>query len=305
MFSFVMIIHLMNRTIIGLALFLIGTACSRRPLPPQIDSGLAIAQIDQKILTDKDLQNSIAIIKKKFPREFEAHKEKRSLVDQLIHLELLAEAAQAAGLEKDIEFKSRLADLYVEKLSEKARSSIGEKELLSFYKKNAASIDQIAARHILMKPQDRQKLAEIRAELIKDPDRFASLAQAHSTDSSASRGGDLGYFTFGMMVEPFSRAAFALQKPGDISPLVETEFGFHLIQLVGDKRGFEANKKMIEAVLLKERQSGVLQAELQRLRQKRDIKIYEENLIKISPLPEIIHQDPSETMKFNAPLQAQ
>jgi len=305
MFSFVMIIQLMIRSFLGLVLIVVCAACTRRPQPPHVDNGLAIAQIDQRVLTDKDLQKSIAVIKKKFPREFEAHKEKKSLVEQLIHLELLAEAAKSAGLEKDIEFRSRLADLYVERLSESARASVSEKDLISFYKKNAASIDQIAARHILVKSQDRQKLAEIRSELIKDPSRFASAAQTHSTDSSASRGGDLGYFTFGMMVEPFSRAAFALKKPGDISPLIETPFGVHLIQLTGDKRGFEANRAMIENVLLKERQSEVLQAEIKRLRQKREIKVFEENLLKLSPLPEMINQDPSKTMRFNAPLQAQ
>jgi parvulin-like peptidyl-prolyl isomerase len=301
MFSFAMIIPHMLRIVCLPTFFFLIVACERRPTPPPAESALAIARIGDKIVTDKDLSKALDSIRKKFPREFSAHPEKKSLLEQLINMELLFEAAMSVGLQDEPEYKTRLADLYVEKLSEKARSSIKETDLIVFYDENKKAIDQVSARHILMKSQDREKLEQIRKDLIKDPSRFPELAKQYSTDGSASRGGELGAFSFGMMVEPFSRAAFALKKPSEISPVIETQFGIHVIQLMEDRRGFELNRSAIEAFYLKKKQAETLKKEIERLRANRKIEIYEDALQKMSPLPEIINQDPSETLKINVP----
>jgi len=69
---------------------------------------------------------------------------------------------------------------------------------------------------------------------LKKGDDFAALAKKYSEGPSGARGGDLGYFSRGQMVKPFEEAAFAL-KPGHVSDIVETQFGFHLIKLVDKK----------------------------------------------------------------------
>ncbi len=301
MFSFAMIIPHMLRFICLPAVLALCSACERRPNPPKVENGSAIARIGEKIVTDKDLSKALDSIKKKFPREFSAHPEKKSLVEQMINIELLFEAAMNAGLQDEPEYKTRLADLYIEKLSEKARSSIKDSDLLAFYQENKTAIDQVSARHILMKSQDRSKLEQLRGDLLKDPSKFPELAKQYSVDGSASRGGDLGLFSFGMMVEPFSRAAFALKAKGDISPVIESQYGIHLIQLVDDHRGFDKNRAAIEAFYTRKAQSDLLQKEVARLRSQKKIEIYDEALQKMSPLPEIINQDPSETMKINVP----
>lgn len=61
------------------------------------------------------------------------------------------------------------------------------------------------------------------------------MARENSQDSTAPQGGDLGYFQRGQMVKPFEQAAFNLTAPGEISAIVETRFGAHLIQLVDKK----------------------------------------------------------------------
>jgi peptidyl-prolyl cis-trans isomerase D len=61
------------------------------------------------------------------------------------------------------------------------------------------------------------------------PANFAEMAKKYSGDNSAAKGGDLGVFPLGMMVKPFG-AALSKLKPGEISPLVETEFGYHIVQ---------------------------------------------------------------------------
>jgi peptidyl-prolyl cis-trans isomerase D len=82
----------------------------------------------------------------------------------------------------------------------------------------------------------RKKIEAIAAELRKDPARFAELAKASSQDpGSAQQGGDVGWFGRGAMVKPFEEAAFKL-KDGETSPIVETEFGFHILRVTGIRK---------------------------------------------------------------------
>lgn len=77
----------------------------------------------------------------------------------------------------------------------------------------------------------REKAEDILEEALENPDRFAALAETHSDDpGSANQGGDLGFFSRGAMVEEFENAIFEMQ-PDEIKGLVETDFGFHIIQL--------------------------------------------------------------------------
>jgi peptidyl-prolyl cis-trans isomerase SurA len=73
---------------------------------------------------------------------------------------------------------------------------------------------------------------------------FSSLARLYSEDGSATQGGELGFMGRGQLVPEFASVAFALQKPGDISRVVESEFGFHIIQLI-ERRGDRINTRHI------------------------------------------------------------
>ncbi len=106
-----------------------------------------------------------------------------------------------------------------------------------------AKQERISASHVLVaykgsqrakatvtrtKEEAQKRAQEVRAKAAKGAD-FAELASEYSDDSSASKGGDLGSFGKTSMVKPFADAAFAL-KVGDVSEVVESEFGFHVIQ---------------------------------------------------------------------------
>ena len=114
--------------------------------------------------------------------------------------------------------------------------------------KDASAPDKAAAKKIA---------GDLLAKLRADPSQFEQLARQFSKDpGSAAKGGDLGFFGHGMMVKPFEDAAFAL-KPGQISDVVESDFGFHLIKLAevkgGGVKSFDEARPEIEAALKRER----------------------------------------------------
>lgn len=124
--------------------------------------------------------------------------------------------------------------------------------------KASASGEERQASHILIavadKSQDgaaRQRIDALAAQLAKGAD-FAALAKANSQDpGSAINGGDLGFAGRGLFVPEFEKALFALAKPGDVSPVVKSPFGYHLIKLTNIKQpaipSFESLKPSLEA----------------------------------------------------------
>jgi len=117
-----------------------------------------------------------------------------------------------------------------------------EMEIEDFYRLHQEDYkepDKVQARHILFRIPPKAKTSDIqaiqkRADMVLDLARkgedFAELARKYSEDSTASKGGDLGYFTREDMVKPFSDAAFSLEE-GAISDLVRTRFGLHIIKV--------------------------------------------------------------------------
>ena len=133
---------------------------------------------------------------------------------------------------------------YITFLNEQALTTtqLSDQEIEQYYNLNPdkfSTPEQRQARHILLRsdPKDsgelqaakRKKLETILA-LAKAGKDFSQLAKEHSEDASGKNGGDLGFFSKGQMVPPFADAAFAL-KEGEISSIVETQFGLHLIKL--------------------------------------------------------------------------
>jgi peptidyl-prolyl cis-trans isomerase SurA len=90
----------------------------------------------------------------------------------------------------------------------------------------------------------RERLNDYR-ERVSQGTKFATLATLYSEDpASAKKGGELGFFSRGQMLEEFETAAFSLTKPYDLSPIIETKYGFHLIQLI-ERRGNQVNCRHI------------------------------------------------------------
>lgn len=91
------------------------------------------------------------------------------------------------------------------------------------------------------------RIKEVQTQIQADPAKFADLAKEYSEDSSAELGGDLGWFEKGVMVQPFEEAAFALTEPNQVSDIVQTEFGYHLIQLIERKEATDTDPEQVHA----------------------------------------------------------
>ena len=153
-------------------------------------------------------------------------------------------ALAARGLTLDQLRSDTGIELRVNKLMQTEVSKIpgpSDAEVKEFFDKNPDKFEQVRASHILVAiPQraDEATVQKARAKAenllkqAKSGKDFAELARKNSDDGSKAKGGDLDYFSRGQMVPQFTEAAFAL-KPGEVSDIVQTQFGFHIIKVTG------------------------------------------------------------------------
>lgn len=176
--------------------------------------------------------------------------------------------------------KAKVQYLLFNPVSFEDKADVTDEEVQEYYQSESERFSephQVRARHILVKVEKgasqeqeqklREKAEQIRERLLKGED-FASLAQKLSEDTaSAQKGGDLGYFKKGDMVKPFEQAAFAL-KVGEISQVVRSPFGFHIIRVDDIKearvRTLEEVRDTIRSELRKEKARELAQQEARR-----------------------------------------
>lgn len=167
--------------------------------------------------------------------------------------------------------------------------AITEADARAYFDQNEAQFagqDSVRVRHIIVmfhdddneekRMQRRAFIEGVRQRALKGQD-FATLAKQFSEDGAAQQGGDLGYFPRGSMVKEFEDAAFALKK-GQISGIVETRFGYHVLKCEDTKKAqpasFEVSKPGIEEFLRQQ----ALGADLQnRLKKGREVAIITRN----------------------------
>jgi parvulin-like peptidyl-prolyl isomerase len=148
--------------------------------------------------------------------------------------------------------------------------------LLEYYTSNIEAFfvpEMVEASHILVNSSELAE--ELLARLVAG-EPFAELAQQYSTDISAEMDGWLGWFAYESMIPSFSEAAFSLQ-PGELSDIVQTQFGYHIILLLNRTESatieFDDVKPQIRAFVEAEKQTELLMEEITRLNEAADIKI--------------------------------
>lgn len=183
---------------------------------------------------------------------------------------LEASGLTLADLKEDIE-----TNIKIEKLMAKD-IEITEDEVKSYYEENKSNFDtpeSIEVSHILV--EDKETAQEI-LDKLKAGEDFAELAKEYSTDTAtAEKGGELGFITSGEMVEEFEKAAFAL-KVGEISDIVKTDYGYHIIKATDYKEAkestYEDSKELAKEAALAEKISSEYSTWVQELKTKYDIK---------------------------------
>lgn len=154
-------------------------------------------------------------------------------------------------------------------------------DLKAYYDSNPDEFSGVRASHILIRPdgfdeaskKKARTTAEDLARQAKGGADFAELAKKHSADGSAQQGGDLGFFTKGQMVPEFSKVAFSL-KPGEVSNVVETQFGFHVIKVIErkDVQFAEATEKL-RGFLTQQRREEAQESFIKSLKEKARIEV--------------------------------
>lgn len=178
------------------------------------------------------VNEQLSVLKKRFPSEDEF----KSALSKIN----LSETGIKSQLKREMAIQQFIDEQFGKKVT------VSDKETKAYYDSHPNLFkqpEQVRASHILIKvdlqadesqkAEARKKLENIQQKLRKGED-FAALAKEFSSCPSSTKGGDLGYIRRGQTVKPFEEAAFAL-RPGEVSDIVETRFGYHLIKVIDKK----------------------------------------------------------------------
>jgi peptidyl-prolyl cis-trans isomerase C len=187
-------------------------------------------------------------------------------------------------LREDITYSLRVNKLFESQIKTDYKPS--DEEIKKYYtsnKKQFGTPETVHARHILIKLDDKDdektkgekkaKIEVLRKQLLEGSD-FGKLAKEHSTCPSGKKGGDLGTFPRGRMVNPFEEAAFS-QKVNEIGPVFQTKFGYHIIQVLEHNKAIEKTldevKDKIKQTLKNRKRQENVKSYIAKLREKAKI----------------------------------
>lgn len=276
--------------------------------------GQVVAEVNSGSITTGDFERELKNLPEYLKAMADTPQGRKEMLDTMVIRELILQQAAKDGLDKGPEIEDKLQDLkkrlIVEAFLKKKVESevqVSDAELQKFYDQNKdkfKSGEQMKASHILVKTEKEAK--DILAK-IKAGGNFEELAKTSSVDSSSAKGGDLGWFSKGSMVPAFEKAALAL-KENQISEVVKSDFGFHIIKLTGKRaagiRPLEEVKDQIKGALMPNKQQEVFQKIKEDLKKSAKINIKEDvlsNLGSKKDEPKAAEKKPAEAAKPAAP----
>lgn len=229
--------------------------------------GEVLARVNGKDITKTEVELAATVFGEQLAQVPDGARQS-IVLDALIEMHVIADAAEKEGLAESAKFKERMSFLSAQALrntyiEEKVQGAITDDELKARYEKDVAGYtppEEVHARHILVKTEDEAR------QVIKDLDAgidFSKIAAEKSLDpGSKANGGDLGFFTKGQMVPEFETAAFSLEPGAFTKEPVKSQFGFHVIKLE-EKRTqpvptFEEVKDQVTSVVQREKYQQAL-----------------------------------------------
>lgn len=221
-------------TLALLAPLVLLAACNKAAAPASEAPAERAATVNGKPLPKSEFDLYVANLKRQSDREITAE-DHTKLLDQYISMQLAAEEAEKAGVDKDPKVRDQLAlarlQVMVDAGLQKYLEShpVQESDLRPEYDAQVAALPrEYHARHILV---DDKTAAEAITKELKGGADFGKLAAKRSKDSSSKNGGDLGWFTLDTMVKPFADA-LRVMTPGQLTEQpVQSQYGWHVIKL--------------------------------------------------------------------------
>jgi parvulin-like peptidyl-prolyl isomerase len=211
----------------------------------QLAEEMAMRKIIRDALKEKDALPPLAEAKQK-QEEMAADFEKRN-PDQKF-----ADALKRGGLNEELHADTLQIQMGIEEVT---ADEVTDEALKDLFEQMPKRFQRVRASHILLKPKGeddkaatRKKIEDLRQQVLDGAD-FGKLAREHSACRSGKHSdGDLDWFPRGRMLPKFEQAAFAL-KEGEVSDVVETQFGFHIIKLTGRQVTLEEAKGQVKEAL--------------------------------------------------------
>jgi len=242
--------------------------------------------IEEKLIDQEVKKAGIKVTNKEVENALEEIRRQNAVNQEGLERGLAKDGLTLEALKKEIE--KRIQRVKLISWAVKTESKVGEKELRDFYRKNIDRYrrnESYRPSHILfIVPKDAtlEEIREIRKtcqkilEKIKAGEDFGEMALLYSQDATARDRGDLGYFKKGELLPAFEKEALRLQI-GEVSGIVRTDFGFHLIRLLdrkgGDPPPFEEIKEKVQADYLEKDKEKALQQFISTLKEKSVIEI--------------------------------
>ncbi|MGC9324399.1 MAG: peptidylprolyl isomerase [Desulfomonilia bacterium] len=195
-----------------------------------------VARIGNDMVYDRDIEMVLSQMPPQVQNRYSPSQIRKEILDGFISMKMIAREARDRGIDKDDEVRRKISyatDQLLTKQMEKELKKdiqVEESDIESYYTRHQEKYitpERIRARHILV---DSEAKAQDLLEKIRSGADFAELAKKESTCPSSSKGGDLGWFSMGKMDPSFEQAAFALKK-GEVSDVVKSSFGYHIIKL--------------------------------------------------------------------------
>lgn len=259
-------------------------ACAKK------EQGKTLATVDDEVITMEQFSAELDKIPTNMKMLVVSQSGKRNFLDRLVVKKLLLKEAKKDNIEKNKEFQDRLADikdqLIIESLLKKKvqlNLNLTDEDLKKYYDTNREQFkreQEIETSQIVLKTE--QEAKEIQGRLIKG-ESFEELARTYSIDPGAkSTGGKIGYHPKGTLIPEYEQAAFKLTKVGQLSPIVKTQLGYHIIRLEGTKAPsyvpFDEVKEFIKQKMGQEKQAEVLEKYIAELKKNAKITINEDLL---------------------------
>jgi peptidyl-prolyl cis-trans isomerase C len=224
------------------------------------------------VVSDSALASEIETVKNQYPNEetFKSAMDQQGITEEQFRTHMLRTTA--------------IKNYITEKITNQIEVTTESKsEYYEKHKEEFKHSEEVGAKHILIQtsksdPPDsldskKAKIDELLTR-IKNGEDFSTLATEHSDCPSSAKGGDLGYFSRGKMVQSFEEAAFSMNI-GDVSEVIETNYGYHIIQVYGKKEAgqssFEEMEEYIEDALKKGKTNEELEKLFKELEEKAEI----------------------------------